>query len=87
MLRDLRYAARALRHNLGFALVVVATFALAIGMNTAVFGVVNAVLFRALPYPDSDRLVWLTNFSVRENRHIFTPNPEYLSWKTQARGL
>jgi putative ABC transport system permease protein len=84
MLQNLRYTARALRRNPGFALVVVATFALGIGMNTAVFGVANAVLFRALPYPHSDRLVWLANFSLRENRDVFTPNAEYLSWKAQA---
>jgi putative ABC transport system permease protein len=87
MLQDMYYAARALRRNPGFTVVVVATFALGIGMNTAVFSVANAVLFRALPYPDADRLVWLTNFSLRENRDIFTANAEYLSWKAQARSF
>lgn len=87
MLQDVRYAARALRRNPGFTLVVVATFALGIGMNTAVFGVANAVLFRGLPYPNPDRLVWMTNFSLRENRHISTRNGEYLSWKAQAQAF
>src|SRR6266851_8181146 len=87
MLQDVRYAARALRRNPGFTVVVVATFALGIGMNTAVFSVANAVLFRALPYPDADRLAWLTNFSLRENRDIFTANAEYLSWKAQAQSF
>ncbi|HLJ18155.1 MAG TPA: hypothetical protein VKV15_26930 [Bryobacteraceae bacterium] len=84
---DLRYAARALRRHPGFALVVLGTFALGIGMNTAVFSVANAVLFRTLPYPDADRLAWLTNFSLREHRDIFTPNAEYRSWKTQTRSF
>ena len=51
MLQDVRYAVRALHRNPSFTLVVVATFALGIGMNTAVFSVANAVMFRALPYP------------------------------------
>ncbi len=83
----MRYAARALRRNPGFTVVVMATFALGIGMNTAVFSVANAVLFRALPYPDADRLAWMTNFTLRENRDIFTANAEYLSWKAQARSF
>jgi predicted permease len=87
MLQDVRYAARALRRNPGFTLVVVATFALGIGMNAAVFSVANAVLFRALPYPDADRLAWLTNFSLREKRDIHTWNAEYLRWKVQARSF
>jgi putative ABC transport system permease protein len=87
MLQDVRYAARALRRNPSFSLVVLGTFALGIGMNTAVFSVANAVLFRTLPYPHADRLAWLTNFSLREQRDIFTSNAEYLSWKTQARSF
>jgi len=54
MFQDVRYAARALRRNPAFSLVVVVIFALGIGMNTAVFTVANAVLFRSLPYPDAD---------------------------------
>jgi hypothetical protein len=63
MWQELRYAVRALRRNPGFTLVVVATFALGIGMNAVVFSVANAVLFRALPYPQADRLAWLANFA------------------------
>src|ERR1700687_916204 len=87
MLQDMRYAARALRRNPGFTVVVMATFALGIGMNTAVFSVANAVLFRALPYPDADRLAWMTNLLLGENGDIFTANAEYLSWKAQARSF
>src|SRR5882724_7891369 len=87
MLQDLHYAARALRRNPGFTVVVMATFALGIGMNSAVFSVANAVLFRPVPYRDADRLIWMTNFSWRANRDIFTANAEYLSWKAQARSF
>src|SRR5437868_25200 len=52
-----RYAARALSRARGFSAATIATIALAIGAGCAVFGLVNAVLLRPLPYPNSDRLV------------------------------
>lgn len=87
MLQDLWYAIRALRRNSTFALVVGATFALGIGMNTAVFSVANAVLFQPVPYPHASRLVWIANSSRRLNRDLFTAYPEYLFWKAQARSF
>jgi putative ABC transport system permease protein len=55
--QDAKYAVRGMRRSPGFSLVVIATLAIAIGANTAMFGIVNAVLLRALPYRDADRLV------------------------------
>src|SRR6185295_4480262 len=54
---DFRYAVRGFRRNPLFVVVALATLAIGIGATTAVFSVVDAVLLKPLPYPDSERLV------------------------------
>jgi len=72
-LQDLRYAARGLWNNPGFALVVVLSLAIGIGANTALFSVLNAVLLRPLPVPHPEQLFALSNPLSRSSvKNIFS---------------
>ena len=60
VLKDLRYAARQLRHNPGFTATAMLVLAIGIGATTAIFSAVNPILFKALPYPEASRvaMIW-----------------------------
>jgi putative ABC transport system permease protein len=83
--RDIRYAMRMLIRTPGFSAIAILTFAIGIGVNTAVFSVVNGVLLRALPYPDADRItmVWLDNRRQGIKEDI-TSYPNYVDWRDQS---
>ena len=69
---DLRYATRALRADPGFALVAAGSLALGIGANTAIFSILNAVMLRALPVEDPQRLVQL---KMTPSDNVYYTNP------------
>ena len=60
-IREMKLAARTLARQPGFALLAIGTLGLGIGANTAIFSVIEGTLLRPLPFPESDRLVWLSD--------------------------
>jgi putative ABC transport system permease protein len=81
-LQDLRFAVRGLRKHPVFAIVAVLTLSLGIGATTAVFSVVDRILFRSLPYPEDDRLVSFGDKAPFEANE-FVLGPDYVDWKRQ----
>ena len=85
LLNDVRYGFRAMRRSPAFSLVVILTFALGVGVNTAIFSVVNAVLIKPLPYPDSERLVHLREANAKSDFSVTWGNFNY--WRDGNRSF
>ncbi len=85
LLADLRHGLRLLRRAPGFAAIAIATLALGIGANTAIFSTIDAVLLRPLPYGNPDRLamIWEDASYIGFARN--TPAPaNYFDWKARS---
>lgn len=82
--QDLKYGARLLINKPGFTLIAVMTLALGIGANTAVFSIVNALLFRALPFREPDRLVWIASSTSKPASGLVAAEGDLSSVTTQV---
>jgi len=90
LIGDLRFALRLLTRNPGFSVVAIATLALGIGANTAIFSVVDHVLLRPLPYRDSDRL-YVVHEVVPKFAHVAPLVPvnamHFREWRRHVRSF
>jgi putative ABC transport system permease protein len=88
LFNDIRFALRILRRSPGITIVAVIALALGIGASTSIFSVVNAVLVRPLPFPESDRLVrvWATRAHRGEMRLPTSP-ADFLDWREQNQSI
>src|SRR6266576_3585346 len=84
LLQDIRFGVRMLVNKPGVAILAVIALALGIGASTAIFSVVNTVLLRALPYPNSDRLVmiWEQNRLRSRDRNVISA-ANFFDWREQ----
>src|SRR3954471_19237434 len=88
LLQDVRYALRTLARTPAFSLAAVATLAVGIGANTAIFSLVRGVLLRPLPFAQPERLVSIaeSNAAKGYDRMVASP-PNFLDWKAQSRSF
>ena len=81
---DAKFGLRQLGRAPLVATVAVVTLALGIGLNTAVFSLVHAVLLRPLPYPDADRLTWIAPHHDQTGQDTSGSRGDFLLWKQQT---
>ncbi len=84
LLREFRYAVRRIAKDKAQTATIVATLALAIGANTAIYSAVHGILIRPLPYPDPERLVRILSFVGAREDPSSSSVPDFRDWKEGA---
>lgn len=87
ILQDIRYGMRKLAKHPGFTMIAALTLALGVGANTAVFSVVNSILLRPLPLPDSQRLMVLFNTDDPSGQSRVVSYPDFFDWQRESRAF
>src|SRR5690349_6478660 len=88
ILRDVSYSLRILIKSYAFTIVVIATLALGIGANTAIFSFANGILLRPLPYPQSERLVVLDETALKRGVESMSVSyPNFVDWREQNKSF
>ena len=86
LLQDVRFGFRMLAKDPAFTAVVVVTLALCIGANTTVFTLVNAVLFKGLPFERADRVMALSSANIAKGRNRMPVSyPDFIDWRKHTR--
>src|SRR5580698_6132811 len=85
--RDFRYGSRSLRKSPGLAAAAIATLALGIGANTAIFSVLEGVVLDPLPYPEPDRLVVVALYNRALGSATYLSYPDFLDWRLNSRSF
>jgi predicted permease len=86
-MHDIQYALRTLARNFAFSCTVVLTLASAIGANTVIFTVINGVLLKPLPYPESERLLTLWERSLSDGTLGTVAPANFYDWREQSRSF
>ncbi|HYL76873.1 MAG TPA: ABC transporter permease [Bryobacteraceae bacterium] len=88
MWQDIRFGIRTLAQNPGFTVVAITALALGIGANATVFSLANAILFKNLPFADSDRVLYITSFNPKNPRgNDGMSRPDYDDLRAQGRSF
>lgn len=88
VMQDIRYGARMVRKNPGFAFIIVLTLALAIGANTVIFSFTNVLVVKPLPIKDQDRLGWIYTIDPQRGGNRGRSSlPDYLDYRESLKSF